>query len=68
MGFAPNTRLPLVHEFDAELERQIANNTVVTVSYVGSLGRRLPRFVDTNLAAPTLQTTYTVTQGAGDRH
>jgi len=49
-----------VHEFDAELERQIANNTVITVSYVGSLGHRLPRFVDSNLAPPTLTTSYAV--------
>ena len=38
---------------------------MVSVSYIGSLGRRLPRFVDTNLAAPTLQTTYTVVQPTG---
>jgi outer membrane receptor protein involved in Fe transport len=60
VGFPANTRLPIVHEFDAELERQIANNTVVSVSYVGSLGHRLPRFVDSNLAPPALVTTYNV--------
>jgi len=60
VGFAPNTKLPMVHEFDAEVEREIANNTVVSVSYVGSLGRRLPRFVDTNLLNSTLTTTYAV--------
>ena len=60
VGFAPDTKLPLVHEFDAEVERQIANNTVVSVSYIGSLGRRLPRFVDTNLVDTTLTTSYTV--------
>lgn len=63
--FAPDSKLPMVHEFDIEYEREIANNTVVSVSYIGSLGRRLPRFVDTNLAAPTLQTTYTVVQPTG---
>jgi hypothetical protein len=63
--FAPNTKLPIVHEFDLEAEKQIANNTVVSVSYISSLGRRLPRFVDTNLTAPTLQTTYTVVPGTG---
>jgi hypothetical protein len=47
------------------VERQIANNTVVSVSYVGSLGRRLPRFVDTNLTEPTLTTTYTVAGPTG---
>jgi outer membrane receptor protein involved in Fe transport len=65
VGFAPDTKLPMVHEFDAEVERQIANNTVVSVSYVGSLGRRLPRFVDTNLTDATLTTTYTVAAPTG---
>jgi hypothetical protein len=60
VGFAHDTQLPMVHEFDAEVEKEISANTVVSVSYVGSLGRRLPRFVDTNLAAPTLSTTYAV--------
>lgn len=64
--FAPNTRLPMVHEYDLEIEREIATNTVVSVSYIGSLGRRLPRFLDTNLAAPTLTTTYTVVGGPFD--
>ncbi|HET9400817.1 MAG TPA: TonB-dependent receptor [Candidatus Acidoferrales bacterium] len=64
--FAPNTRLPLVHEYDLEVERQIATNTVVSISYIGSLGRRLPRFVDTNLSAPTLTTTYAISGGPLD--
>ena len=63
--FAPDTKLPMIHEFDLEVEREIATNTVVTLSYIGSIGHRLPRFIDTNLAAPTLQTTYTITQGTG---
>jgi hypothetical protein len=61
--FAANSRMPMVHEFDLEVEREIAKNTAVSVSYVGSLGRNLPRFVDTNLAPPTLTTTYTVVGG-----
>lgn len=64
--FAPNTRLPMIHEYDLEIEREIATNTVVSISYIGSLGRRLPHFVDTNLAAPTLTTTYTVVGGPSD--
>jgi carboxypeptidase family protein/TonB-dependent receptor-like protein len=64
--FAANSKLPMVHEYDLEVEREIAKNTAVSVSYVGSLGRRLPRFVDTNLAAPTLTTTYTVVGGPFD--
>ncbi len=64
--FAQNGKMPQVHEFDLEFEREIAKNTGVSVSYVGSLGRHLPRFVDTNLAAPTLTTTYTVVGGPDD--
>lgn len=64
--FGPNSKLPTVHEFDLEVEREIAKNTVVSVSYVGSLGRHLPRFVDTNLAPPTLTTTYTAVGGPFD--
>ncbi|MGB0035622.1 MAG: TonB-dependent receptor, partial [Candidatus Acidiferrales bacterium] len=64
--FAPLTRLPMVHEFDLEVERQIAANTVVSISYIGSLGRRLPRFVDTNLAQPTQTTNYTILGGPLD--
>lgn len=64
--FAANTRLPMVHEFDLEVEREIARNTAVSVSYVGSLGRRLPRFVDGNLAPPTLTTDYQVVGGPFD--
>jgi outer membrane receptor protein involved in Fe transport len=60
VGFAPDTKLPMVHEFDAEVERQIATNTVLSVSYVGSLGRRLPRFIDTNLVPGTLENTFAV--------
>jgi hypothetical protein len=64
--FAANSRLPMVHEFDLEVAREIGKNTAVSVSYVGSLGHRLPRFVDGNLAAPTLTTNYTVVGGPFD--
>jgi len=58
--FAPKTRLPMVHEFDLEVEREIGTNTVVSATYIGSLGRRLPRFVDTNLAPPTQTNTFAI--------
>ena len=61
--FAPDTKNPMVHEFDLDFQREIATNTVVSVSYLGSLGRRLPRFVDTNLFQPTTTATYTFSGG-----
>jgi len=56
-----------VHEFDAILERQLSRNTVVSVSYLGSQGRRLPFVLDKNL--PTTATgsiAYTISGGPDD--
>jgi hypothetical protein len=44
-------------------EREIAANTVFSASYVGSLGRHLPTFVDTNLSPPDTTKTFTITGG-----
>src|SRR5467141_2997942 len=46
--FDPNFKLPQIHETDLTVEREIFPNTVVSVSYMGSFGRRLPDFVDAN--------------------
>jgi len=62
--FAANTPNPLIHEFDFVFEQQIANNTAVSVSYIGSLGRNLPIFIDKNLFPPTDTITYTFAPGA----
>jgi hypothetical protein len=56
----------MVHEFDIDFQREIATNTVVSVSYLGSLGGNLPRFVDTNLGAPTHTATYKFAGGPFD--
>jgi hypothetical protein len=64
--FAPHTSNPMVHEFDVDFERQIATNTMVSISYLGSLGGNLPRFIDTNLFAPTSSVTYTINGGSLD--
>jgi hypothetical protein len=48
-AFAHNMQNPQIHQADLILERQVARNTVVSVSYLLSLGRELPNFVDTNL-------------------
>jgi len=61
--FAANTPNPMIHQFDFVFEHQIANNTAVSASYIGSLGRYLPIFVDTNLSPPTGTITYTFVNG-----
>src|ERR1700739_3444111 len=59
----PNFKVPEIHQADLTLEQQIDKSDVFDVSWLGSWGRRLPDFVNTNLTAPT-PTTFTVT-GAG---
>jgi outer membrane receptor protein involved in Fe transport len=61
--FDKNFPAPSVQHTDLTFEREIARNTVVSISYLGSYGRSLPDFVDINTGAPTTTITYTV--GAG---
>lgn len=50
--FDPKFKSPQIHEIDLTLQRQLGWNSVVSVSYLGSLGRHLQNFTDANLAAP----------------
>ncbi len=61
--FAPDSRLPQIDQFDLAIEREIATNTVVTISYIGSIGRFLPLAQDTNFNAP-VDATFTVAGNA----
>ncbi|HKG45612.1 MAG TPA: TonB-dependent receptor [Pyrinomonadaceae bacterium] len=51
--FDEDFQLPQIHQWDFIVEREIARNTVVSASYLGSFGNSLPNFVDTNLPAPS---------------
>ena len=46
---AHNLQLPQVHQVSLSLEQQVAKKTVVSVTYLLSLGRELTNFLDTNL-------------------
>jgi Carboxypeptidase regulatory-like domain/TonB dependent receptor-like, beta-barrel len=61
--FAPNFQLPLIHQLDAVVEREIARNTVISASYLFSYGKSLPNFVDINLPPPTRLVTFTASGG-----
>jgi outer membrane receptor protein involved in Fe transport len=61
--FQNGYQAPMIHEADLVLEREVARNTVVRMSYLVSLGRKLPLFIDTNLNVPTSSITYLVTGG-----
>ncbi|HEX6045755.1 MAG TPA: TonB-dependent receptor [Pyrinomonadaceae bacterium] len=51
--FDDDFQLPQIHQWDFIFEREIARNTVVSASYIGSFGNSLPNFVDINLPPPT---------------
>ena len=57
--FDPNFKLPQIHQADLTVEQQIGKSDGFSVSWLGSFGRRLPDFVDTNLPKPTA-VTFTV--------
>ncbi len=57
--FAPDARLPQIDQFDLTIEREIATNTVVSISYLGAIGRFLPLAQDTNFNAP-VNATFTI--------
>ena len=61
--YAPGLGNPMVHESDAIVEYEVVKNTVVSVSYLNSMGRGLLNFLDTNL--PAVQGTNTFTRPDG---
>ena len=63
---SPDFQNPKIHQADFILEREIARNTVVSVSYLYSGGRNLTAYVDLNLPNPTATRTYTVIGGEFD--
>ena len=62
--FQKGFQAPRIGQYDFIVEREIAKNTVVSVSYLGSLGRDLPTFVDQNFnRTPLPNRTFTVNGG-----
>ena len=50
----PHDKIPNVQEFEFSLQRQLGSSTVLSVSYVGSVGRHLLTFEDVNPGDPAL--------------
>jgi hypothetical protein len=58
-----NLHLPTIIQGDFIIEREIARNTVVSASYLGSRGKFLPVFINKNIAPATQFATLTVGSG-----
>lgn len=61
--FDPHFQAPQIHETDLTFEQQLPQDMVFSVSYLGSFGRELPNFVDTNISPSTSAITYMVGPG-----
>jgi hypothetical protein len=64
--FSPDFKNPLIHQGDLSFQREVVRNTTISATYLLSLGRRLPSFIDRNLYAPTLTQAFTVAGGPYD--
>jgi len=61
--FDPNFQAPQIHETDLTFQQDLGWNTVMSLSYLGSYGRELPGFVDSNIAPATKTISYAATGG-----
>jgi outer membrane receptor protein involved in Fe transport len=62
--FSPNLKMPQVQEFDLQVQQALGHETFLSLSYLGSLGRELPNFLNVNIvpcsASPTACETKTI--------
>jgi outer membrane receptor protein involved in Fe transport len=59
--FDPRFQNPQIHQTEVSLEQQLYGHTALTVAYMGSYGRELPSFIDSNIDLSAVSTiTYQV--------
>jgi outer membrane receptor protein involved in Fe transport len=63
--FDKNFKLPEIQQADLTVEQDLGWNTVLSVTWLAAFGRRLPDFVDTNLAPASGNISYTVVDPTG---
>lgn len=57
---------PMVHEFDLAVQQDLGRGTVFSLSYLGSMGRELPNYINTNLNPATRQNSaFTISDVSG---
>jgi hypothetical protein len=59
--FAPNFQSPYTEQFDLTAQQDLGMSNVLSISYIGALGRELPNYINVNLdPTKTYTATYTV--------
>ena len=61
--FDSNFKVPEIHQADLTLQQDMGYNTTLSLTWLAAFGRRLPDFVDSNIAPATRTATYQI--GAG---
>jgi hypothetical protein len=64
--YGENQKSPLIQQGDFSIEREIAKNTSVSLSFLASAGSNLPMFIDRNLPLTTTNKTVTFVGGPYD--
>lgn len=60
----PHIQNPYTHQFDLAVQQDLGRSTILSVSYIGALGRELPNYLNVNLnPASTYTVNYTVAAG-----
>jgi hypothetical protein len=63
--FSPTLKLPEVQEYDLQVQQAFGKQTFFSISYLGSMGRELPNFLNVNIvpcsASPTACESKTIT-------
>ena len=62
--FDQNFKAPEIHQADLTIEQYLGHNTMMSVTWLGSWGRRLSNFTDLNLNVP-ITVNYTVVDPSG---
>jgi hypothetical protein len=62
--FAPNFQNPYAEQFDLAVQQELGFKNVLSLSYIGALGRELPNYINVNLdPTKAYKATYTVAAG-----
>ncbi len=61
--FDNNFKVPEIHQADLTLQQDMGWNTTLSLTWLAAFGRRLPDFVDTNIAPATRTATYNIGTG-----
>jgi hypothetical protein len=69
IAFARGFQNPVADEFNLSIQQELSRKAVLGIAYLGSLGKQLPNFVDSNIAPTTTTKTYSFTNGplSGDQ-